>query len=116
MCCFHQTTFKLFSSYYAVLLPLIINFFDRTFRDWKVIFDPNAAMNPVQLNDNSEVDANATPEIMGTNEATTARVGRSPRKMDDIMTLKKGSRALTVCVKEGATARRDTLVKTLPTT
>ena len=32
------------------------------------------------------------------------------------MTLKRGSAAFTVCVKEGATARRETLVRTLPRT
>lgn len=96
--------------------PFSMNFFDSTFRDWKVMFDPRAARNPVQLKESSEVEASATPETMGTRDAATASEGLSPRKMKDIMTEKKGSKALTVCVKDTATARRDTLVSTLPTT
>ena len=81
-----------------------------------MIFDPNAAKNPVQLKVISDVDASATPAMMGANEATIAIVGCSPKNNEDKMTLKKGSAALTVCVKEGATARSDTLVRTLPRT
>ena len=93
-----------------------MNFFERTFLDWKVILDPKAARKPVQLNVISEVDANATPAIIGSKEKTTGTDGVWPRKIDDKMTLKRGSAALTVCVKEGATALRDTLVSTLPKT
>lgn len=80
------------------------------------MLDPKAARKPVQLKDSSDVEASATPETMGNSDAATAIVGRSPRNMNDIMTLKKGSRALTVWVKDTATARNETLVRTLPTT
>lgn len=96
--------------------PLSMNFLERTLRDWNVILDPNAARNPVQLNVNSDVDANATPVTIGTKEAATGMVGTEPRKMKDMMTLKKGSNAFTVWVKETATARKDTFVNTLPST
>lgn len=96
--------------------PFSINFFDKTFLDWNVILDPNAAKNPVQLNVNSDVDANATPVTIGTKDAATGMVGTEPRKMKDMMTLKNGSKALTVCVKETATALKDTLVNTFPRT
>lgn len=96
--------------------PLIINFFDNTFLDWKVIFDPNAAKKPIQLKDSSEVEARATPLMMGTRDKMTVTGGRSPKKIEERRTLKKGSKALTVWVKDTATARKETLVKTLPRT
>lgn len=79
-------------------------------------FDPRAAKNPVQLNESSEMDANATPATIGTSDAATGIVGMDPKKMKDMMTLKNGSRALMVWVKETATAFNDTFVKTLPKT
>lgn len=80
------------------------------------MLEPSAAKKPVQLKDSSEVDARATPVTMGTKEAATERVGTSPRKKYDINTLKNGSKAFTVWVKDTATALKETLVKTLPTT
>lgn len=93
-----------------------MNFLERTFLDWNVMFDPNAAKNPVQLNVSSDVEAKATPTTIGTNEAATGIVGTEPRNINDMMTLKKGSNALTVWVKETATALKDTLVNTFPNT
>jgi len=93
-----------------------MNFFDSTFRDWNVMFDPNAAKNPVQLKVSSEVDARATPVTIGTNDAATGNVGTVPRKRKDMITLKNGSNAFTVCVKDTATARRETFVRTFPRT
>lgn len=80
------------------------------------MLEPSAARNPVQLKVISDVDANATPAIIGSRENTTGTDGVWPRKRDDKMTLKRGSAALTVCVNEGDTALRDTLVSTLPRT
>lgn len=108
-----EVIIQYYSGYYG---PLSMNFLERTLRDWNVMFDPNAARNPVQLNVNSDVEAKATPVTIGTKEAATGIVGTEPRKMKDMMTLKKGSRALTVCVNETATALKDTLVNTLPRT
>ena len=73
-----------------------------------------AARNPGQLNDASVTDAAATPPTMGTNVAITAAEGTSPKNSDDKSTLKNGSIALMVCVKETATFPRLTLVSTLP--
>lgn len=80
------------------------------------MLDPKAAKNPVQLKDNSEVDARATPVTIGTSDTATGTVGTSPRNIKDIITLKNGSKAFTVCVKDTATALKDTFVSTLPTT
>ena len=73
-----------------------------------------AARNPGQLNDASVTDAAATPPTMGTNVAITAAEGTSPKNSDDKSTLKNGSIALIVCVKETATFPRLTFVSTLP--
>ena len=91
-----------------------MNFFEKTFLDWKVTLDPIAARNPNQLNVASLADASATPPTIGTSDPTTASVGASPRKSADSSTEKNGSIALMVCVKDTATAPRDTLVSRLP--
>lgn len=46
------------------------------------------------------MEASATPPTMGTSDSTTAGAGRSPRNMALSRTLKKGSMALMVCVKD----------------
>ena len=78
------------------------------------MFDPKAAKNPTQLNVSSDVDAKATPAMIGTRDPTTGSDGRVPRNAADRMTENNGSAAFTVWVNEGATARKDTFVSTFP--
>ena len=70
-----------------------MNFFDRTFLDWKVRLEPMAAKKPGQLKVASVREAIATPPTMGNRDSTTGKVGLSPRKIADRATLKKGSNA-----------------------
>lgn len=55
---------------------------------------------PVQLKVTSDTDASATPATMGTSDKMTAGGGLSPKKAALRATLKNGSIALTVCVKD----------------
>lgn len=73
----------------AFLLPM--NFFEKTFLDWKVKLDPMAARNPPQLKVASEAEAAITPPTMGTKDKSTGMLGVSPRKMLESKTEKKGS-------------------------
>jgi hypothetical protein len=91
-----------------------MNFLERTLRDWKVRLEPIAAQKPVQLKESSETEASPTPTMMGSSEATTGSVGASRRTSAERRTEKAGSAALIVCVKETATAPRETLVRQLP--
>ena len=91
-----------------------ITFFEKTFRDWKVTLDPIAAKKPTQLNVASLADASATPPTIGSRDPTTASEGASPRNKAESRTEKKGSMALMVCVKDTATAPRETFVSKLP--
>lgn len=60
------------------VLPM--NFFESTFRDWKVMLEPIAARKPGQLKVTSLTDAIATPPTMGRRVAITAGLWDSPRK------------------------------------
>lgn len=91
-----------------------MNFFEKTFLDWKVTLDPIAARNPPQLKVASLAEASATPPTIGSREPTTASVGASPKKRAESSTEKKGSMALMVWVKDTATAPSETLVSKFP--
>ena len=95
---------------------LTIIFFDSTLRDWKMMLLVIALMKPVQLNETSLRLAMTTPPTMGTSVSSTGSGGTVPRKMALMMTEKKGSIALTVCVNDTATLPSETLVSTLPRT
>lgn len=85
------------------IFTLPITFFEKTFRDVKVMFEPRAARRPIQLNDGSVKEARAIPATTGTNDATRAIEGISPRNSAENTTEKNGSHDLIVCVKETAT-------------
>lgn len=87
MHCYNHTVESL------TLVSLPINFFDRTFLDWKVTLEPIAARKPPQLNVASVTDAMATPPTIGNSDSTMGMVGVSPRNAAESATLKKGSRA-----------------------
>ncbi len=91
-----------------------MNFFEKTFLDWKVTLDPIAAKKPPQLKVASLAEASATPPTIGSSEPTTASVGASPRNSAESSTEKKGSIALMVWVKDTATAPSETLVSRFP--
>lgn len=85
-----------------------------TFLDWYRRFDAIALQNPIQLKESSVNDAKATPPTIGTREPSTSSEGVSPRKKAERRTVKKGSDALMVWVKETATLPRLMLVNTVP--
>mmetsp|Transcript_20262 Transcript_20262/g.56455 ORF Transcript_20262/g.56455 Transcript_20262/m.56455 type:complete len:231 (-) Transcript_20262:325-1017(-) len=93
---------------------LAMSFLENTLRDWKVRLEPMADKKPRQLKVASLMDAIATPPMMGSRVATTKGWGCSPRNRALKATLKAGSMALIVCVKETATAPRLTLVSRFP--
>lgn len=66
------------------------------------------------MKETSVNDARATPPTIGTSEPSTSGEGTSPRKKAESRTVKNGSEALTVCVKETATMPRLMLVNTVP--
>mmetsp|Transcript_31991 Transcript_31991/g.38712 ORF Transcript_31991/g.38712 Transcript_31991/m.38712 type:complete len:262 (+) Transcript_31991:859-1644(+) len=99
-------------SFLSFELPM--SFLLRTLRLWNVRLLPMAARNPAQLNEDSVQEASATPNTMGSSDATIGSVGVSPKKMAERATLKKGSIALMVCVKDTATFPRLTLVSKFP--
>jgi hypothetical protein len=106
-------TEKRFMSSMASLSPAR-SFLLRTFLDWLVRLDAMALQNPVQLKETSVNEAKATPPTIGTSEPSTGREGTSPRKRAERRTVKKGSEALMVWVKETATLPRLMLVNTVP--
>ena len=55
-------------------LFLLMIFFEKTLRDWKVTLDPMADRKPVQLKVASEADARATPATMLTVNILTMKM------------------------------------------
>ena len=91
---------------------LFIARFDHTARKPKVKFEIMAEMKPYQLKDSSAAEAIPTPTMMGSKEAITGRAVASPSTTLERMTLKAGSKVLTVCVSEMATAANERLAAT----
>ena len=73
-----------------------------------------AAMNPGMLKLTSVADAMATPPMMGTSVATSARLGTTPVNAAERPTENTGSNALMVCVNDTATLPKLTFVNALP--
>ena len=68
-----------------------MNFFEKTFLDWKVMFDPIAARKPPQLKVASDAEAAMTPPTIGSKESRTGMLGVSPKNKLDSNTEKNGS-------------------------
>lgn len=86
---------KPFKTMLNLTLPFPMNFFEKTFRDWKVMLEPMAARKPPQLNVASVADARATPPTIGTRVKRIGTVGVSPKNMAESTTEKNGSIACT---------------------
>jgi len=75
---------------------LFIAFLLQTARNPNVKLDTMAEMKPYQLKESSAADAIATPAMIGTRESKTGAGVLCPRRSWERMTLKAGSKVLTV--------------------
>mmetsp|Transcript_8791 Transcript_8791/g.25086 ORF Transcript_8791/g.25086 Transcript_8791/m.25086 type:complete len:139 (+) Transcript_8791:730-1146(+) len=87
---------------------------ESTFLSWKEKFEPRAKIRPPQVKEASVKEATMTPDTMGTSASMLMSEGIDPRIKAEKIAVKKGSKALIVCVKLTATEPKLAFVKAKP--
>lgn len=93
-------------------LGLFMDNFEKILRAVNAKLEVIADKKPSQVNETSETEAMITPATTGNKEAYTGNGKIDCKKMPEPTTLTKGSIDLTTCVKETATAPKETTVET----